>query len=149
MHFKVEMFLMLRSDFYSVLKFSYKLASYLFVFLSSSPAWWFCSFTQRDLVGTLYVGEWNKLFLFDSTFIFQLVIFTFSCRVSAPSTTLSKLLLLLPSPARKAAFCFIHFKFLLFCMGVKLGRWHWGRNIGWGCLRTGCWGQYLGLGETG
>ena len=23
--------------------------------------------------------------------------------------------------------------------------WHWGRNIGLGCLRTGCWGEYLGL----
>ena len=29
-------------------------------------------------------------------------------------------------------------------MGVKLGRWHWGRNVGWGCLRIGCWGEYLG-----
>jgi hypothetical protein len=28
---------------------------------------------------------------------------------------------------------------LLFCMGVKLGCWQWGRNIGWGCLRMGCW----------
>ena len=27
--------------------------------------------------------------------------------------------------------------------------WHWGRNISWGCLRTGWWGEYLGLGETG
>ena len=34
---------------------------------------------------------------------------------------------------------------LLFCMGVKLGRWHWGTNVGWGCLRIGCWGEYLGL----
>ena len=24
------------------------------------------------------------------------------------------------------------------CMGVKLGRWHWGRNAGWRCLRMGC-----------
>ena len=31
-----------------------------------------------------------------------------------------------------------------FCMGAKLGRWHWGRNIGWGC-----WGEYLGLRGTG
>jgi hypothetical protein len=30
------------------------------------------------------------------------------------------------------------------CMGVKLGRWHWGRNVGWGCLRIGCW-KYFGL----
>jgi len=25
-------------------------------------------------------------------------------------------------------------------MGVKLGRSHWGRNTGWGCLGTRCWG---------
>ena len=35
-----------------------------------------------------------------------------------------------------------------FCMGVKLGRWHWGTNVGWGCLRIGCWGEYLGLRVT-
>ena len=34
----------------------------------------------------------------------------------------------------------------VFCMGVKLGRWHWERNAGWGCFRIGCWGEYLGLG---
>jgi hypothetical protein len=34
------------------------------------------------------------------------------------------------------------------CRGVKLGRSHWGRNVGWGCLRTGCWGEYLGLRGT-
>ena len=28
---------------------------------------------------------------------------------------------------------------------LKLGRWNWRRNIGWECLRTGCWGEYLGL----
>jgi hypothetical protein len=33
-------------------------------------------------------------------------------------------------------------------MGVKLGRRHWGRNVGWGCLRIGCWGEYLGLRGT-
>ena len=37
---------------------------------------------------------------------------------------------------------------LLFCMGVKLGRWHWRSNVGWGCLRIGCWGEYLGLRGT-
>jgi hypothetical protein len=31
---------------------------------------------------------------------------------------------------------------------VKPGRWHWGRNAGWGCLRIGCWGEYLDLRET-
>ena len=30
----------------------------------------------------------------------------------------------------------------LFCLSVKLGRSYWGRNIGWGCLRIGCWGTY-------
>jgi len=34
------------------------------------------------------------------------------------------------------------------CMGVKLGRSRWGRNVGWGCLRIGCWGEYLGLRGT-
>jgi len=33
-------------------------------------------------------------------------------------------------------------------MGVKLGRWHWGRNVGCRCLRIGCWGEYLGLRGT-
>jgi len=36
----------------------------------------------------------------------------------------------------------------MFCMGVKRGRSHWGRNVGWGCLRIGCWGEYLGLRGT-
>ena len=31
-------------------------------------------------------------------------------------------------------------------MGVKLGRWHFGRKGSWGCLRTGCWGEYFDLG---
>ena len=34
---------------------------------------------------------------------------------------------------------------LLFCMVVKIGRLHWGRNVCWGYLRIGCWGRYLGL----
>jgi hypothetical protein len=37
---------------------------------------------------------------------------------------------------------------LLFCMGVKLGRWHWRRNVGWRCLKIGCWGECLGLRGT-
>ena len=37
---------------------------------------------------------------------------------------------------------------LLFCMGVKLGRWHCGRKGSWGCLSTWCWGEYLDLGGT-
>ena len=32
---------------------------------------------------------------------------------------------------------------LVFCMGVKLGRSHWGRNVGWGC-----WDEHLGLRGT-
>jgi hypothetical protein len=27
-------------------------------------------------------------------------------------------------------------------VGVELGLSHWGRNIGWGCSRIGCWGGY-------
>ena len=38
--------------------------------------------------------------------------------------------------------------FLPFSMGVELGRQHWGRNVGWGCLRLGWWGEYFGLRET-
>ena len=34
------------------------------------------------------------------------------------------------------------------CMGVKHGHAHWGRNVGWECLRTGCWGEYLTLKGT-
>ena len=34
------------------------------------------------------------------------------------------------------------------CMCVKRGRSHWGRNVGRGCLRMGCWVEYLGLGGT-
>jgi len=30
-------------------------------------------------------------------------------------------------------------------MGVKLGRLHWGRNVGWGALRIEFWGEYLEL----
>jgi hypothetical protein len=33
-------------------------------------------------------------------------------------------------------------------LGPKLGRWHWGRNVGWRCLRIGCWGECLGLRGT-
>jgi hypothetical protein len=39
--------------------------------------------------------------------------------------------------------------YLLFCMGVKLGVSHWGRNKDWGWLRIGCWGGHLGLKGTG
>jgi hypothetical protein len=34
-------------------------------------------------------------------------------------------------------------------MGVKLGRWHYGRKRSWGCLRTWCWGEYLDRGGNG
>ena len=47
-------------------------------------------------------------------------------------------LFLLPLSVLVYAFC-------LFCMGVKLGRWHCGRKRSWGCLRTWCWGEYLDL----
>ena len=30
-------------------------------------------------------------------------------------------------------------------MSVKRGLLHWGKNIGWGCARTGCWVRYLDL----
>ena len=33
-------------------------------------------------------------------------------------------------------------------LGVKLGHSHWGRNVGWGYLRMGCWGGYLVLRGT-
>ena len=29
--------------------------------------------------------------------------------------------------------------------GCETCCWHWGRNIGWGCLRIGCLGEHLGL----
>jgi hypothetical protein len=28
-------------------------------------------------------------------------------------------------------------------MGLKLGRWNWARNVGWGYLRIGWWGEYF------
>jgi len=37
---------------------------------------------------------------------------------------------------------------LLCYTGMKLSRSHWGGNVGWRRLRTGCWGEYLGLGGT-
>ena len=37
----------------------------------------------------------------------------------------------------------------LFCMGrFYIGRPLWGRNLGWGFSRTGCWGGYLGIRGT-
>jgi hypothetical protein len=37
----------------------------------------------------------------------------------------------------------------VFCMGVKLGRLHWGRNVGWGCfLNRVPRREYLGLRGT-
>ena len=33
--------------------------------------------------------------------------------------------------------------------GPKLDRWRWRGKAGRGCLRIGCWGEYLGLGGTG
>ena len=33
----------------------------------------------------------------------------------------------------------------VFCMGVKLGLWHWRKNIGCERLRIRCWGEYFGL----
>ena len=43
--------------------------------------------------------------------------------------------------ASELNFCF------LFCMGVKLGHSHWGRNVGRGCLKIRSW-EYLGLRGT-
>jgi len=34
------------------------------------------------------------------------------------------------------------------CMGMKLGLPHSGLNVGWGFLRIGYWGEYLGLSGT-
>jgi len=33
----------------------------------------------------------------------------------------------------------------MFCMGLKLGFSHWGKNINWGCFRVEHRGRYLGL----
>jgi hypothetical protein len=41
----------------------------------------------------------------------------------------------------------ININLFIINMGVKPGLWHWGRNIDWGCLRTGCWRKYLDLRE--
>jgi hypothetical protein len=43
-------------------------------------------------------------------------------------------------------FCLLYFLktiYLWFSMDMKLGLWHWGRNIVWGCLRTCCLWEYL------
>jgi len=40
---------------------------------------------------------------------------------------------------------FAELYFCLFCIGVKHFHLHWGSNVGWGCLRIGCRGEYLGL----
>lgn len=37
---------------------------------------------------------------------------------------------------------------MLFYMGAKLVRSHWGRNIDLGCFRIWCWGIYVGLRGT-
>jgi len=29
-------------------------------------------------------------------------------------------------------------------MGMPLNLIHWGKNMGWGCSKIGCWGRYLG-----
>jgi hypothetical protein len=31
----------------------------------------------------------------------------------------------------------------VFWIGVKVGRSHWRRNVGWGFSRIKCWGGYL------
>ena len=38
--------------------------------------------------------------------------------------------------------------FPLFCIVVKIGRWHWGWKEMWGCLRIWYWDEYLYLGVT-
>ena len=70
-------------------------------------------------------------------------------RSSGPRTSVASLSMvrLLPLPIY-INFAFSNIKRPLSCLGVKLGLWHWGRNVGWGCLRTGCWGEYLGLRGT-
>jgi len=34
---------------------------------------------------------------------------------------------------------------MLFCMSVKLGRSHLGKNMGWGCSWMRSWRRYLGV----
>jgi hypothetical protein len=36
-----------------------------------------------------------------------------------------------------------------FCLGMKVGLSYWVTNLDWGCLRTGCWGEYLDLRGSG
>ena len=41
-----------------------------------------------------------------------------------------------------------YFNFACFVWVVKLDCSHWRRNVNWGCLRTGFWEEYLGLGGS-
>ena len=80
MLFKAEMFVMLRSDFYSILNFSYKLASYVscasVLRLSAGPTFItvVVHATKRGLKWN--INEMNCCLL--TVFLFQLVILTFS-----------------------------------------------------------------------
>jgi len=59
------------------------------------------------------------------------------CRILLSSFLLSKNIKIkkyLPNCTLPVALC-----------GYEIACLYWGRNVGWVCLRIGCWGSYLGL----
>lgn len=43
----------------------------------------------------------------------------------------------------------VSFMFKLYCMDLKFGLSHWGKNIHWRHVKTCCWGEYLNLKRRG